>query len=1149
MNLPRTRNLTWFFGISMLFSSSLLFANTADYANALASGLSTIELELVGGETSVCEGISLDLESIPIRDVNDLELDSLNFYLDETCLDQISSSNSNVFTEDISIWAKGFYLDCQDVIEIPITVLPAPVLLFDQDDIVLCQGETITLSDINLVNLSGLGTEVSFHTTPQPTITNLIDQNTITPEVGITNIFAYSKHEDCEFILGISIQVEPAPELVITTQPLVCSGLPLDLDQLLITDINNIGGQPHRFYWNEPFTPSNEITNSILNPTQDEIIYAVAIFGSCISILEIEITVAQAFYAGSDTTFTYCSNEGLIELNDLLDDNVDPGTWTTMAPNDSFDPVSNIFNTDSVSISTYQFLYSIPSEGTCEGDNATYNIVLTAAPSAGDNTHLTHCVSDADPINLFEQIDDDRLQNGVFQQIDGDPIDLSTPFNQILSGNELGEYTFEYIVSGMAPCDADTSLLLIEIIPDPDVFDIEYRCSQNLDSYTIIYLTDAWQVLSNSNFGTTSQQTSGGAINGLDEFVTSGIPIDHTAQLTLSTRDGCMRIRSIEPPVCDCPYIAWPINPEDVKVCLPDTVTPLSVEVPDWQGVNWFDEFADGELLLANSLEFLSPETEIGVYHYWAEAYSLDDPDCISEGRTLVTLIIDEYPLADAITIFGCSDGNLVDYDLSTGDNLVAVDLGISYYDNLIDADAGENELDDIYISSETAGEILFGRVENSAGCHIVIDVNLVPNPYPNVVYDITEIACGSTEGKIEIISNDPTQQLEVYLNGGISSTYINGLSAGTNKIDIINQYGCSIDTSITITTAFEFVVLDTGCDDNGTIDNDKDDFLFFNFLVNPPGNGIEFNLFRYDDSDGFNFLFEERWDTIGTYNYGELNELEFPLHDYGYTWVFRDVDDGTCSDRKVYSRFTTCSDLCGINEAMIHFDLADCDDGGTEFDHTDDIVTFGIEASGSNVGDFWYVQDDPSFTAPYGEIATFGPITIGTLDTLFLVDQEDEDCIFPLTTYELRTCSEGCSMLTPPLTYNLIACDSFNTPYNNDDDLFTLQVWIQNQHLGRVEYFIEYADKVRGPFRYNQAVVIDSIPAENMLIDLLFRDALDPNCTAQAPQLVAAPCSACFQAITIEDTIHLNCNFDPCLLYTSPSPRDGLLSRMPSSA
>ena len=29
----------------------------------------------------------------------------------------------------------------------------------------------------------------------------------------------------------------------------------------------------------------------------------------------------------------------------------------------------------------------------------------------------------------------------------------------------------------------------------------------------------------------------------------------------------------------------------------------------------------------------------------------------------------------------------------------------------------------------------------------------------------------------------------------------------------------------------------------------------------------------------------------------------------------------------------------------------------------------------------------------------------------------------------------------------------------------------------------------------------------------------------------------------------HRDCAIDPCLLYTSPSPRDGLLSRMPSSA
>ena len=34
-----------------------------------------------------------------------------------------------------------------------------------------------------------------------------------------------------------------------------------------------------------------------------------------------------------------------------------------------------------------------------------------------------------------------------------------------------------------------------------------------------------------------------------------------------------------------------------------------------------------------------------------------------------------------------------------------------------------------------------------------------------------------------------------------------------------------------------------------------------------------------------------------------------------------------------------------------------------------------------------------------------------------------------------------------------------------------------------------------------------------------------------------------------INDLTDNNLDLNPCLLYTSPSPRDGLLSRMPSSA
>jgi hypothetical protein len=36
---------------------------------------------------------------------------------------------------------------------------------------------------------------------------------------------------------------------------------------------------------------------------------------------------------------------------------------------------------------------------------------------------------------------------------------------------------------------------------------------------------------------------------------------------------------------------------------------------------------------------------------------------------------------------------------------------------------------------------------------------------------------------------------------------------------------------------------------------------------------------------------------------------------------------------------------------------------------------------------------------------------------------------------------------------------------------------------------------------------------------------------------------------ISLKNLVIQNSNIDFCLLYTSPSPRDGLLSRMPSSA
>ena len=49
----------------------------------------------------------------------------------------------------------------------------------------------------------------------------------------------------------------------------------------------------------------------------------------------------------------------------------------------------------------------------------------------------------------------------------------------------------------------------------------------------------------------------------------------------------------------------------------------------------------------------------------------------------------------------------------------------------------------------------------------------------------------------------------------------------------------------------------------------------------------------------------------------------------------------------------------------------------------------------------------------------------------------------------------------------------------------------------------------------------------------------------------VFGPVLCCVTVETLEEAIQLvnSCTYGNCLLYTSPSPRDGLLSRMPSSA
>ena len=69
------------------------------------------------------------------------------------------------------------------------------------------------------------------------------------------------------------------------------------------------------------------------------------------------------------------------------------------------------------------------------------------------------------------------------------------------------------------------------------------------------------------------------------------------------------------------------------------------------------------------------------------------------------------------------------------------------------------------------------------------------------------------------------------------------------------------------------------------------------------------------------------------------------------------------------------------------------------------------------------------------------------------------------------------------------------------------------------------------------------------MLSEAILIPPLSEKISSDDKELLNAKANILFKSQNFEEIRILNPKLDSCLLYTSPSPRDGLLSRMPSSA
>lgn len=196
--------------------------------------------------------------------------------------------------------------------------------------------------------------------------------------------------------------------------------------------------------------------------------YSTTTDNDCDDSADLTFTIYEKYSAGSGITIEACNIDDPINLFELLNGDPDTnGTWT--GPGGFSSPNSTAI-IDPISATSGDYIYSVPANGLCDGDQAVITLTIFDAPVAGPDTQGTVCVSD-ESINLSDYLGSSAEAGGTFLDsngtgaLSGSILDVST-----LSG---GVYMFEYQLQGHPSCGISSAFITITVIEvaPPDVSD------------------------------------------------------------------------------------------------------------------------------------------------------------------------------------------------------------------------------------------------------------------------------------------------------------------------------------------------------------------------------------------------------------------------------------------------------------------------------------------------------------------------------------------------------------------------------------------------------------------------------------------------------------------------------------------------------
>jgi len=723
-------------------------------------------------------------------------------------------------------------------------------------------------------------------------------------------------------------------------------------------------------------------------------------------------------------------------------------------------------------------------------DVAIVTLTPEPLPNAGDDGFDDVCINNT-PLDLYAFLSSGSDFTGEFTQVDGPiELDFASAEEINISDAEPGTYIFEYVVSTASSCPEDISILEIEFL-EPVVVDlISIECTNGGTTYTVI--------ISNENFDI---DISAGTIDSetIDQIVIIDIPIDQNLTIEVQNDDTkCEDIVSYNAPNCACPTVEAPLSLGNLEVCQGETNPFLSVTVGPDDIVNWYDAPTAGNLINPNSLTYLPPENNPGLYTYYAEAENSQDPSCVSPLRTPVTLEIIATPSIQDTFVNVCDDMEtgfvsilpaILESALFNGQP----NLNATFYRSELDRLNSTNAITFPFTNEIIGNQLIYVKISNNAGCTTDAVVDLIINTIPTNDFTAFDISClGSEDGEILLMSQSSALPLTYFMNADTVGSQLTNLSVGTYNFTVIDNLTCENQFTATINEGSElsFDELNIECNDNGTNTDSTDDSYTISFQVNDSNNSAD----QYELSNSQNGIIE-------VFTFGETVSIELLANE---VMEFLTATHQTlgCSVDQELGELLSCSSDCELSLDIFSYE---CSDNNTPLDPSDDTYNFQIDISaingGTNNSYNVFINGVLTYNYSYNMLNTFSLSANNETVTIRIADGQFDNCFLSEVTDVLEPCSNDC-LIEADLVSTM--CDNAGTENDESDDTFTFSLEVEGTNSS-LEFTIPdfgYTGSYTTPFNSTSFTITDGA------FDVLITDGQNSDCSTTITINPPLPCS-----------------------------------------